>query len=324
MWQVTTLPYKKDVPQAIRAPARPIIAPRSENAFWWERNGTFNPGVTEYHNQVVLLYRAYDDFRISRLGLAHSKDGITFTRYNNPVIDTDPNDPNERLGIEDPRITKIDDTYYILHTAASYNLIGSVSDISGVVDFVPWRVRIGMHTTKNFKQYIHHDVILPDIPAKNGCLIPEKINGSFGVYYRQQRQLKVAFTKDFINWSDIQEIDWPVAEPWQSAKFGIGSPPFITSDGYLLIYHAVDALGVYRLGLMMFDRQNPSQLLWYSGPVLEPELPFEKEGYIRNVVYTCGGIIRNNELWIYYGGADKVIARAILPLTGLLTGMRSN
>lgn len=303
---------------AVRSPANPILEPRTDDAHWWERNGVFNPGVTEYKGQVMLLYRAYDTFRISRLGLAHSKDGVHFTRYDHPAIDTNPQDPDERLGIEDPRVTKIDDTYYIVHTAASYHVIGTASDISGVMDFVPWRVRIAMHSTKDFKRYIHHDVILPDLPAKNGCLLPEKVNGAFVFYYRQHHQLKLSFTKDFVTWFGTEEIAWPTPEPWQKAKFGVGSPPVVTEAGNLMIYHGVDGAGVYRIGLMMFDRQDPARLLWYSDPILEPEMPYEKSGFIPNVVYACGAIIRDNELWIYYGAADRVIGRAILPLEPVL------
>lgn len=311
-------PFFKELPKATRAPANPILEPRTDDAHWWERNGLFNAGVTEYKEQIILLYRAYDTFRISRLGLAHSKDGIHFTRYDHPAIDTDPQDPDERLGIEDPRVTKIDDTYYIVHTVASYHAIGAVSDISGVMDYVPWRVRIAMHSTKDFKKYIHHDVILPDLPAKNGCLLPEKVDGAFALYYRQHQEFKLSFTRDFQTWYGTQTIAWPAPRPWQEAKFGLGAPPLITAAGNLMVYHAVDKEGVYRIGLMMFDRKDPAHLLWYSGPILEPEMSYEKSGFIPNVVYACGAIIRNDELWIYYGAADRVIGRAILPLEAVL------
>lgn len=315
-------PFKRVVPQATRNPEHPVIEPRLENTFWWERNGTFNAGVTEYHDQVVLLYRAYDDFRISRLGMAHSKDGITFTRYNNPAIDTDPNDPHERLGIEDPRITNINNTYYIVHTVASYHGIGKGSDVRGIMDHIPWRVRVAMHSTTDFKHYAHWGVLLPDVSAKNSCLLPEKINGQFGLYYRENTDegetLKLTFSTDFRHWSPSQTIIWPKAEVWQQFKFGTGSQPITTPDGFLMVYHAVDNQQVYRLGLIFFDRHDPSKILWYSDSILEPTTLYEKEGYVPNVVYCCGALIRNQELWIYYGGADKVIGRAILDLSGII------
>lgn len=306
---------------ARREPRYPVIKPRSNDAHWWERNGTFNPGVTEYKNQVILLYRAYDDFFISRLGLAHSKDGVYFEQYDNPAIDTDPSDPDERLGIEDPRITLIDDTYYIVHTVSSYHRVGEGADVKGIKDYIPWRVRVAMHTTKDFHSYKHWDVILPEISAKNACLLPEKINGSFGLYYRENHDegevLKLSYTNDFKHWTEPKTIPWPEPKAWQAFKWGTGSQPITTKQGFLMVYHAVDAKQIYRLGLMMLDRKNPARILWYSNAILEPETTYEKKGYVPNVVYSCGALIRNQELWIYYGAADQVIGRAIFPLSSI-------
>lgn len=317
------VPEKREIPQAERIPAQPVIEPRNTDEHWWERNGTFNPGVTEYNGQVVLLYRAYDDFRISRLGLAHSKDGINFTRYDHPAIDTDPNDAHERLGIEDPRITKIGDTYYIVHTAASYHSVGAKADVTGAMDYIPWRVRVAMHTTKDFRTFIHHGVILPDVAAKNACLLPEKIHDRFAMYYRELTPkgniMKIGYTDDFGKWEKSEEVVWPELEEWQAEKVGFSSQPIITDGGLLVIYHAVDMHHTYRMGLAMFDREDPAQLVWYSpNPFLQPEMPYEKEGFIPNVVYSCGALLRNKELWVYYGAGDKVIGRAILSLGEML------
>jgi predicted GH43/DUF377 family glycosyl hydrolase len=286
--------------------------------------GTFNPGVVEYKGQIIVLYRAYDRFRISRLGLAHSLDGIEFTQYQHPVIDTDPDDPYERLGIEDPRITFIDGVYYILHSSASYHPVGRAADASGVTDHVPWRVRVGMHTTEDFERYHHWGIILPDVPAKNATLLPEKVKDSFVLYYReynpwyQRNILKVALTRDFKSWTDVRELAWPDSQAWQGVKLGLGSQPIVTPAGYLMVYHAVDETFTYRLGLMLFSKDDPTKMLWYSNAVLEPERSWEREGYVPNVVYSCGALLRGQELWIYYGAADKVIGRAIMPLPNIL------
>ena len=302
---------------AARSPQEPIIIPRADNLHWWERNGIFNAGVAEYRDQIVLIYRAYDDYRMSRLGIATSRDGVQFKLYDHPIVDTDPNDEFERIGIEDPRVTKIDDTYYIVHTSASYKKIGEFSDVSKK-DFIPWRVRTGMHSTKDFTSFIHHGVVLPDIPAKNASLIPERIDGKFAMYYREFTQrgevLKINFTKDFISWDEPKDISWPTEDSWTNLKFGLGSQPIIIPEGYLVVSHGVDTTSTYRLGLMLFDRKDPTKLIWHAGPILEPETPYEKEGVVPNVVYTCGALIVGEELWIYYGGADRVIARAILQM----------
>lgn len=315
-------PLKKDVPVATRVPDYPILEPRQDNQHWWERNGLFNAGVTEFKEQIFLIYRAYDDFHISRLGLAHSRDGVAFKLYDSPLIDTDPTDPYERMGIEDPRVTKIDDTYYILHTSASYHRIGQSPDVSGTMNYIPWRVRVGMHTTRDFRHFKHWGVLLTDIPAKNACLLPEKIDGQFGMYYREHsatgESIKLSMTADFKHWSTPVDIAWPQTETWFSKKVGLGSQPMVVNDGFLVVYHGVDQHDVYRLGLALFDRHDPSRLLWYSNPILEPEMPYEKTGFVAHVVYCCGAILRGTELWIYYGAADRVIGRAVVSLQNVV------
>lgn len=304
---------------ARRRPNRPIIKPRPGDQYWWERNGAFNPGVTEYNGQVVLLYRAYDDFHVSRLGLAVSDDGITFEQFDEPAIDTDPDDPYERLGIEDPRITRIGDRYYILHTAASYHRIDAQADQRSVMGYLPWRVRVGMHVTHNFKSFVHQGLILGEIPAKNACLLPEKIDGKFVLYYREygvesgDEIMKMAFTKDFSVWSDITPVVLQ-REAWHGLKVGFGAPPLLTSSGWLMVYHAVDAHKVYRLGLLLLDRYEPSRVLNQWGPILEPKMSYERTGFVPNVVYCCGALLRGDELWLYYGAGDRVIGRAVVAL----------
>ena len=309
---------KVNLPPAIRNPVEPVIKPRLGKQYWWESLGTFNPGVTEYQGQVVLLYRAYDPFRISRLGLAVSDDGISFTQLEYPAVDTDPDNPYERLGIEDPRITKIGSDYYIVHTCASYYAFGHTADVSSpqALDSLPWRTRIGIKKTNDFISF-ESAGYLPNVPAKNGLLLPEKMGDEFGLYYREGDDLTVAYSPNLQDWHNATKIEWPEPGNGQNLKFGTGSQLIPTPQGNLMVYHTVDSQQVYRLGLMMFSLANPTQIIWYSNPILSPEMPYEKEGFVPNVVYCCGAIIRNNELWIYYGAADQVIGRAIWPLSGL-------
>jgi len=310
------------VPQAKRSPARPLIEPRTgsgekfwKSPYWWEQYGTFNPGVAEYRSKVLLLYRAYDIHYVSRFGLAESVDGVSFQRRELPVVDTDPNDPYERLGIEDPRITKMDGIYYILHTSASYHPVGHHPDVfEDIQENIPWRVRVGMRTTREFRTFRRHGVILSDVPAKNACLLPERIRGAFALYYQERGDLALSYTRNFRRWFGTTLVPWVKPSWWETKKFGTGSQPIATKEGFLMVYHGVDQKKVYRLGLMLFDRKDPSKILWRIGPILEPKTSYEKRGYIANVVYTCGAVIRGGELWIYYGAADRAIARAVLPL----------
>lgn len=285
----------------------------------------FNPGVAEYKDHIVLLYRAYDQLHMSRLGLATSQDGVNFTRYPHPVVNINPADSYEKLGLEDPRIAEIEGTYYILHTAASYYRDKQVGDVIGVGENVPWKVRVAMHTTKDFHSFVHASVILPDLPAKNACLLPTKTSdGLFGLYFRERQGsreiLRFAYTPDFVHWLDMREVVWPKTEPWQQFKIGFGSQPIAVQEGFLMVYHAVDRQRVYRLGLLLFDKHDPSRIVWSSSnPILEPKMKYERQGYVPNVVFCCGAVRRADTLWIYYGAADHVIGRAYLSLAGIVT-----
>ncbi len=305
-----------------RAQANPILAPRSEALHWWEKQGVFNAAAAEYQGKIILLYRAVDPLMISRLGLAISDDGEHFERVNEPAVDADPNEPFERLGVEDPRMTRIGDTYYVVYTAASLHRIGEVvPDLAGISVDIPWRVRVALMSTQDFKNFTRHGIILPDITAKNAMLAPGTVGGRYVLYYRRGIQPMVAYSDDFINWVDHEEIEWPDPEPWEGLKIGGGAPPIETEKGWLMVYHAVDADKVYRLGLALFERDHPARLIKRIGPILEPEELYERQGYIPNVVFTCGLVQRGDEILLYYGGADYVIGLARISLSEALAAV---
>lgn len=305
-----------------RSAKNPILAPRSEPVHWWEMHGVFNAAAAEYEGKVVLLYRAVDPLMISRLGLAISEDGETFERLSEPAVDADPNEPFERLGVEDPRMTLIGDTYYVVYTAASLHKMGEpIPDIAGISTDIPWRVRVALMSTQDFKNFTRHGVILPELTAKNAMLLPGKVRDRYVLYYRRGVTPMVAYSEDMLHWTDHEEILWPEPEPWEAMKIGGGAPPLEMEKGWLMVYHAVDANRVYRLGLALFERENPVCLIKRIGPILEPEEPYERTGYIPNVVFTCGLVQRGDEVLLYYGGADYVIGLARLSLSEALSAL---
>lgn len=302
-----------------RAEQNPILAPRAEAVHWWEQHGVFNAAAAEYEGKIVLLYRAVDPLMISRLGLAISEDGVSFERLDLPVVDADPNEPFERLGVEDPRMTRIGDTYYVVYTAASLHRLGEeVPDLAGISADIPWRVRVALMSTKDFKSFTRHGIILPDITAKNAMLLPGKVGGRYALYYRHGIRPMVGYSEDILHWSDCREIHWPDPEPWEALKIGAGAPPIETERGWLMVYHAVDANRVYRLGLALFERDDPSKLIKRAGPIMEPEEEYERVGYVPNVVFTCGLVPRGDDILLYYGGADYVIGLAHMSLSEAL------
>lgn len=327
--------------QLQRHTKNPILTPIKEHP--WESKMVFNPAAILKDDKIYLIYRAMgeeeaDDFPISRLGMCVLKnDGVTIEkRYEKPIIE--PEKWYEPAGCEDPRITEIDGKYYLLYTAylgykapplfkeESANIAMAVSD-----DLFNWKKS--------------DDLLLPEVlqPEKNGVLFPKKINGYYVLYYRVEPSIYVAYTKSLENfpqeWIGHKVIASPRANTWDCWKIGAGAPPIETEDGWLLIYHGIDRPALsrrelrkkdgdgdertYRLGVMLIDKENPEKILYRSkGWILEPQEPYEKEGVVPNVVFTCGAVVIGDTLFVYYGGADTVIGVATCGLKELLSAIK--
>ena len=138
----------------------------------------------------------------------------------------------------------------------------------------------------------------------------------------------ISYSDDLLNWQDHKIIARPREGLWDEAKIGAGGPPIKTEKGWLCIYHGVawkdrrerKFFGTYRLGVMLLDLENPEKVLFRSKyPILEPEQEYEEQGYVANIVFTCGTVLIGDELFCYYGGADTVICLATAKLNDLLS-----
>lgn len=293
----------------------PILKP-SEN--WWESKAVYNAGATRFEGKILLLYRAQGNDWISRFGLAESEDGFHFKRISDlPVLEPEPHDQYERLGIEDPRIIKIEDSYLITYTAASvYPATFAQKLIPNKSLFrtgVPWRIRIGLAQTKEFRNFEKLGILFPELDTKNAILFPEKIEGQFVLIFRILPNMVVSFSKNLANWTSAEFLLSPRYGHWDSEKIGAGAPPLKTKKGWLLFYHGVDKDRVYHLGALLLDLNNPKIILARSKkPLLSPEKPYEKKGLVPNVVFTCGAIEEEGKYIVYYGAADKVICAATI------------
>ncbi|OGY24700.1 MAG: hypothetical protein A2Y57_00495 [Candidatus Woykebacteria bacterium RBG_13_40_7b] len=301
-----------------RYEGNPIITPTKN---WWEEYLVFNPGATIYQDKVCLLYRAQGRDKISRFGLAVSSDGFNFERFSEPVFEGDEENKFERLGVEDARITKIGDTYYILYTAASVYPVKEAekSAAPSLSSKVPWRIRSTVVKTKDFKTFERVGIILPDLDTKDLALFPEKINGKYYMFHRIYPQMYLASSDDLKNWQDLGIVARTREGMWDSERVGAGPPPIKTSLGWLEFYHGVDQNKIYRLGVMLLDLEDPTKIIYRSPePIFEPEEAYEKEGYVPNVVFTCGAVEKEGKYFIYYGAADKVIGVATVDKEELL------
>jgi len=284
-----------------RASETPILSPQGTT---WESAGTFNPTVVLHNGKFVMLYRAQDQSGTSRLGYAESADGIHFTRRPKPILS--PEAPYEKDGgVEDPRLVKFADTYYLTYTG--YNKKDAQLCLATSKDLVHWK-RLG--------------VILPAYKGKwnvgwtkSGAIIPEKIDGKYWMYFLGTSADKVdqtglAYSTDLIHWSEA--LDTP-ALPVRPGKFDSrvaepGPAPILTKDSIILIYNGADDSLAYRTAYAIFDRKDPRHLLSRSDePFFSPERDWERVGQVPNVVFVEGAAQQGNKLFIYYGGADKYV-----------------
>lgn len=321
---------KKASPTLERFVGNPIIHPARNT--YWESTATFNPTAFEHDGKVHIIYRAVGVADISTLGYGVSRDGYNITeRSFRPIFihqhqvarDSEPiiygSGGGWNGGAEDPRITKIGDMLYMFYTA--FDGWGSV------------RVALTSITLEDFlnKKWNWKKPILispPGMPAKNGCLFPEKINGKYVILSRLHLGSNIPpnITIDFVDDLDFKE-KWlkgeyqinPRKEYWDSAKVGVGAPPIKTKYGWLLIYQGVGHQdpSKYKIGAMLLDLKDPTKVLYRSKePILEPDVFYENEGFKAGVVYPCGAVVKGDDLFIYYGGADMVscVATANLKL----------
>lgn len=280
----------------------------------WESKWVYNTAAFVYRGDIHLLYRAQGEDMVSRLGMArlNSADSIV-DRSPEPVFTPDPESEYEVLGVEDPRVTKIGETYYIIYTAAS-----KYPDIIEDTIHPPfdrdWRVRVSLAKTRDFVSFTRYGVIISHIDSKDAALFPEKVAGQFLMIHRVIPHTRMAVSVDgWRNYKERGPLFGPRRRMWDNFRIGTGAQPLASPHGWLLFYHGVDEQKTYRLGLALLDIHNPSIVLARSSePLLEPQAAYEKEGLVPDVVFTCGAVETESEYLVYYGGADAVVGVATI------------
>lgn len=281
----------------------PLISPTSSGA---ASAGVFNPAAVRQGAKTVLLYRAQDTAGTSRIGYASSADGVHFTVSDQPVL-TPEVDYEKDGGVEDPRVLKIADLYYMTYTG--YNKKDAQLCLATSRDLIHWDRK---------------GILLPAYKGnwntgwtKSGAIVPQKINGKWWMYYLgtapdKRDYMGLASSVDLLHWSDAtaQPVLPLRAGAFDSRVMEPGPPPIITAAGILLIYNAADDNLVYTTAWALFDKTDPSKLLSRAeAPFLRPEKEWQRVGQVPNVVFT-EGLVQDkvkDQWWIYYGAADKYI-----------------
>lgn len=247
---------------------------------------------------------------ISHFRIARSTNGIDFKIDEKPAMF--PEKIYERFGIEDPRITEIDGKYYI-----GYN---AVSDITGIT--------ICLASTVDFITFKRHGIIfLPD--NKDFALFPEKIGGKYHALNRPSstefgmKDIWISQSDDLMSWGNHKILVTGGEGFWDDGRIGCGAVPFKINEGWLEIYHAASKDGKYCLGAILLDIDDPSKIISRNAnPIIEPEEPYEKYGFMNNVIFTCGALCENGIVKIYYGAADNYIAYAEIELKEILEKLK--
>jgi predicted GH43/DUF377 family glycosyl hydrolase len=275
-------------------------------------NTVFNGSPVKLNGEYLMLLRVEGQQGYSFFALARSGDGFHFTVDSVPCMlpaEHEPWKTWESNGIEDPRITPIDDVYYIVYTA--------VSDFGH---------RIALATTKDFQRY--ERVALISGPSnKDGVLFPEKIDGCYAMFDRPLGKgvgaIWISYSPDLANWGRSECVMTPRARYWDSWRIGASAPPIRTDRGWLEIYHGVKMTvsgPIYRVGTALLDGEDPSRVIGRClAPVLSPREEYERIGDVRNVVFACGAVVESDgEVKVYYGAADTSICVATCELTELI------
>lgn len=310
--------------KAKRAKENPIISPIDTHP--WESKATFNPAALYLDGKVHLIYRAMSGDNTSVLGYATSKDGIHIDyRSSEPIYIPresfeQKNVSGGNSGCEDPRLTKIGNKIYMCYTAFD----GQNSP----------RVALTSISKKDFlmqKWNFTKPVLItpPNLDDKDACIFPQKIEGKrfYFIIHRIGSDIDSAFspTLDFDGKTWIEEYRWitPRDGMWDSKKVGIAAPPIKTKIGWVLFYHGVSDGGIYSIGAVLLDPNDPTKIISRSDdPLLEPVTKYERDGMVPNVVFSCGVVLIEDTFFIYYGSADKVISVAIIDKEELLKNLK--
>jgi predicted GH43/DUF377 family glycosyl hydrolase len=304
-------------PQVIRLRRfsfNPILRPKPDHP--WESLAVFNPAAIEAEGKVHMLYRAMSEDNTSTIGYAASEDGMHFSERHDEPVYVPREDfemkkvPGGNSGCEDPRLTRIGDTVYMLYTAYDGRSVPRVALTSiGINDFVSHR----------WSWSLPKLISAPNEGNKDAALFPRKVGGKYAILHRIEPHIWIDFVDDLEfaeqKWLGGSVLMTPRAGARDSKKIGIAGPPIETEHGWLLLYHGISkkADRHYHVRAALLDRDDPTKVLARTrDPILETLMPYEREGIVKNVVFPCGHALLDDVLFVYYGAADTVIGGATI------------
>lgn len=221
-----------------------------------------------------------------------------------------PASPSQRNGIEDARFVRFLDgegTYIYYATFTAYDGRVVMPELVETSDFLSFRfVTLNGPAARN----------------KGMALFPRRINGLYAMLSRQDKEnIHLMYSDNIHFWNDHQVILKPKF-PWELVQLGNCGPPIETDQGWLVLSHGVGAMRKYCIGAFLLDRDDPSKVIGrMTEPLLTPDED-EREGYVPNVVYSCGAIVHRGQLIIPYGLGDHSSSFVTAPLSTVLSAMK--
>lgn len=332
----------------VRGPVNPVITPRKDTVFQdpmrggpvhWEALHTFNPAAVVKDGKIYVLYRAEDDSgtmeiggHTSRLGLATSEDGVTFTRRTEPVFYPAKDAETEREwpgGVEDPRIVEREDgTYVLTYTQWNHKTYDSgVATSKDLMHWTKWGPIFGHAAKAQYRtmQYKSSGIVTKLV---GGRLIAAKIKGKYWMYWGEG-VVRLATSDDLIHWEPVEDANGVAVEVlakrpghFDSTFPEVGPPPMLTDRGIVVLYNGKNAAeggdasiaaGSYAAGEALFAGDDPTKLLARrEKPVFKPEMAFEKSGqYAAGTTFVEGLVWFKGKWVLLYGCADSLVGVAV-------------
>lgn len=337
-----------------------VILEKTENSF--ENAGVFNPAIIKEGNSVHMFYRAVREGNFSCIGYCKLEGPLKVVeRKKEPVLF--PVHSYEFQGLEDPRITKIDNLYYLSFSAYDgINVFGAYATSADLQTFTRHGIITPKFTFSEYCELIRQNIekinklhfsfydlfnrynlanlMKGDIYVwdKNIVFFPRKINGKLAflhrlfpsiqiTYFNDPSELTREFWEDYISNLQKHIVILPKYKH-ENSHIGAGCPPIETEDGWLLIYHSAQNTVkgiIYHVAVALLDLENPTKVIArLPYPLFSPTEPYEIEGFVNNVVFPTGTAIFDGTLYIYYGAADTCVAAASIAMNTLLEELKKH
>lgn len=329
-----------------RSTSNPILVPHAENP--WENLVVCNPAVIHHDGLFQMLYRAAGDDKdhVIHFGLATSRDGVHFDRQSDQPVFSPSQDGPDAGCVEDPRIAHLDGHFYITYAYRAFkpgqywlaadNSAFNPKDASLPPLFGQNMTASGLLLSDDLRTFRRLGRITrSDVDDRDVILFPEKIGGRYVMLHRPMQwagpgydnaypAMWLCYSDDLLSWSESTmlakgEFSW-------ENKIGGSCPPIRTVHGWFVMYHAVDSKGIYRVGVLMLDLEDPSKVIARTPePIMEPEEDYEWNGlYPHGVVFPTANVVVDDVLYVYYGAADQTIGLATANFPALVDFVMSH